>query len=408
MINLLLGAPGGGKSYEAVAYHVLPALSQGRKVITNLPLQLDEIYALEPSYAGLIELRHETRAPRRNDGKYQNRAAFSHAEDYGDDWRHPETGAGPLYVIDECHIPLPVQGTPIEVEHWYSLHRHESADVLLITQSYGKINRAIRDLVQVVYRVRKATALGTSTSYIRKVQDGLRGAVVNEAVRSYKPAYFKLYKSHTRGGGAELAAGDIRPIWHHWSFKGAAVLLLGGLGYLIFGDWALFPEPKQPEPRPTVQHQVQAPPTVVAAPVRTHEPDRVTTAAPPATAPVASSKRAPFDGLGMHVTGYIQMGDRIRYGLAFSQNGQVVRQTTDEELRTAGYGVEPVGECLFRATYEGNAMWVRCDAPMATVTPFGGVTTARPTAAQTDGGDPARGGDPAGKAAGGTVKEVTS
>lgn len=396
MINLLLGAPGGGKSYEAVAYHILPALSQGRKVVTNLPLQLDEINALEPGYQGLIELRQETRAPRRTDGKYQNRAAFSHVEDYGDEWRHPETGAGPLYVIDECHIPLPAQGTPIEVEHWYSLHRHESADVLLITQSYGKINRAVRDLVQVVYRVRKATALGKSTSYIRKVQDGLRGAVVNEAIRSYKPAYFKLYKSHTRGGGAELAAGDIRPIWAHWSFKGAALFLVGGIGYLIFGDWALFPEPKQATAQPVAHVQVQpAPPTETTAATMAEPP-------PVPAQPVAVASRAPFDGLGMHVTGWVKMGERIRYGVAFSQNGQVIRQTTDAELQRAGYDVEPVGECLFRASYEGNAVWVRCDSPTATVTPFGGVATGGPSAAQPAGGDPARGGVPAGEAAGGT------
>ncbi|EPW3551744.1 zonular occludens toxin domain-containing protein, partial [Pseudomonas aeruginosa] len=38
MINLILGQPGGGKSHEAVVYHVVPALNQGRKVITNLAL----------------------------------------------------------------------------------------------------------------------------------------------------------------------------------------------------------------------------------------------------------------------------------------------------------------------------------------------------------------------------------
>ncbi|MBI5918423.1 MAG: hypothetical protein HY849_03485 [Nitrosomonadales bacterium] len=43
MINLLLGPPGGGKSYEATVYHVLPALAKGRKIITNLPLDLDRI-----------------------------------------------------------------------------------------------------------------------------------------------------------------------------------------------------------------------------------------------------------------------------------------------------------------------------------------------------------------------------
>lgn len=395
MINLLLGAPGGGKSYEAVAYHVLPALSQGRKVITNLPLVLDEVAALDPTYRDLIELRQDTLARPRTDGKYQNRAPFAHAEDYGDPWRHPETGAGPLYVIDECHIPLPVQGTPLEVEHWYSLHRHESADVLLITQSYGKINRAIRDLVQVVYRVRKATALGKSTSYIRKVQDGLRGEVVNTDVRAYKPVYFRLYRSHTRGGGAELAARDIKPIWAHWSFRAAALLLVPAVGFLAFGEWSLFPEPK---PAAVVQpaavapvRQVVAPPVVaspaVVAQVETPKPADLREQQPDGESP-------PFDGLGLHVTGYVKMGERIRYGVAISQNGQTIRQTTDEELTRIGYRVEPVGECLFRVTYGERASWVRCDAPSMAATPFGGVQTGRPMDAAGGGGAPARGGDP--------------
>ena len=64
MINLLLGAPGGGKSYEAVVYHILPALEKGRKVITNLPLNIERIAAIDPAYSDLIEKRDETRAVR--------------------------------------------------------------------------------------------------------------------------------------------------------------------------------------------------------------------------------------------------------------------------------------------------------------------------------------------------------
>jgi zona occludens toxin len=40
-VNTLLGVPGSGKSYEAVAFHIIPALEDGRKVVTNLPLNLE-------------------------------------------------------------------------------------------------------------------------------------------------------------------------------------------------------------------------------------------------------------------------------------------------------------------------------------------------------------------------------
>ncbi|MBV1843592.1 zonular occludens toxin domain-containing protein, partial [Photobacterium ganghwense] len=41
MINLIVGRPGGGKSYEAVVFHIIPAIQNGRKVVTNLPLNID-------------------------------------------------------------------------------------------------------------------------------------------------------------------------------------------------------------------------------------------------------------------------------------------------------------------------------------------------------------------------------
>ncbi|WP_373455386.1 zonular occludens toxin domain-containing protein [Pseudomonas aeruginosa] len=48
MINLILGQPGGGKSHEAVVYHVVPALNQGRKVITNLALDMEQVQSVFP------------------------------------------------------------------------------------------------------------------------------------------------------------------------------------------------------------------------------------------------------------------------------------------------------------------------------------------------------------------------
>jgi zona occludens toxin len=62
VINLLLGAPGGGKSYEATVYHIIPALEKGRKVITNLPLNLEELEKIIPGCSSLIEIRIKTRS----------------------------------------------------------------------------------------------------------------------------------------------------------------------------------------------------------------------------------------------------------------------------------------------------------------------------------------------------------
>ena len=59
MINLLEGTPGGGKSYEALVYHILPTLRSGRKVVTNLPLIRDAFEFLYPELMPLLDIRTE-------------------------------------------------------------------------------------------------------------------------------------------------------------------------------------------------------------------------------------------------------------------------------------------------------------------------------------------------------------
>ncbi len=354
MINLILGQPGGGKSYEAVAFHVIPALVDGRRVITNLPLNVEMIEAYFPGSARLIELRN----PQLVDGVLVR--PFSRVEHYGDEWRHPETGVGPLYVIDECHLAMPravVDRAEVPqqrlVEEWYSMHRHELADVLLITQSYGKVNRAVIDLVQVVYRCKKATAFGTSKRYIRKVQDGVRGEVVNTAVREYEAKFFKFYRSHTKSSKAaeELTAGDIVPLWKRWPFKGAAICLALFAAQVTYitgfrGD---------DEPPPPVLDPIYAAPavTVPDAPPVQQQPQQ----APPA--PRGPAKQThPYDGYGFHLSALMHRqrddGQRHLTGyVTITQNGQAIRQVSFRDLEQAGYAVEYQSDTVIGLTYRG-------------------------------------------------------
>ncbi len=361
MINLLMGAPGGGKSYEAVVFHILAALAKGRKVITNLALHLDAFGLIEPGYVDLIERRFATLAAKvAAGGRPRNNAAFSQVEDYGDKWRHPVNGGGPLYVIDECHIALPKVGTPVAVEEWYSLHRHEFADVLLISQSYGKLNVAIKDLLQIVYRVRKNVAFGSAKSYTRKVQDGVRGEVVNTAVRRYEEKYFSLYQSHTRSAaGVEMGAADIVPFWRHWTFygMGACVVLFVAVVAVRGNPLAMFtpkPQPKflgasVPEARPEPQgFKAKDVPGVAAL-----------SAVPAAVA----SSGWPYGALELHVGGFARMAAKTVMLIVFSQNGQRVFEQTSTDLEAAGYRVTVLNDCLVHLEFGKLAQNISCDSP---------------------------------------------
>jgi zona occludens toxin len=383
MINLLVGAPGGGKSYEAVVFHVLAALAKGRKVITNLALDVDAFERIEGAYAGLIEKRTATLAARPavvEDSAAQvrflsrfgvreerpfNAAPFSHAEDYGDPWRHPTTGAGPLYVIDECHISLPKLGTPVPVEEWYSLHRHEFADVLLISQSYGKLNSAVRDLIQVVYRVRKNVALGSSGSYTRKVQDGIRGAVVNTSIRRYEKQYFSLYKSHTRSGaGSEMGAADIIPIWRHWSVWafGVVVLVFVAFVWMNGNPFRMFSPKAKAAGVPGVEASgVRVP---YGVPVAVVGGVKGATAAVPGVRPVDVDAAVwPYGALQLHVGGFVRNARKSIMLVVFSQNGQRVFTQNSSELEAAGYKLTALNDCLVQVQFGKLSQFIACDSP---------------------------------------------
>ena len=360
MVPLLLGVPGSGKSFEAVVYHVIPSIDAGRKVITNLPLNLGKFREVYGDKADLIKLVQPTKT---------NPIPFKTIGDYGDDWRHPDSNIGPLYVIDECHKALPRGATARDIEEWFAEHRHEGADVLLITQSYGKVSKAIIDIVHIVYRVRKNIALGSTSSYVRKVQDGIRGEIVNTSIRKYKPEYFDFYKSHTKSNQAvdEANAKDVRPIWHNWTFMLAAPMLLVG-GYFLLTR----PMPFQAKAHPPAQHH--APPVSQSTPA---QPPQIATAVGPqqmqskAKAEDVVQASHPFYKLQMHIGGYIQSADKSRflYNVILSQNGQAVATITNQDLMQAGYLVESFGACLFKVTYKQFYDFITCDAPRTGVAP---------------------------------------
>lgn len=365
MINLLLGAPGSGKSYEAVSYHVIPALVEGRAVVTNLPLNVSEIAQVVPGADALVTILEPTA---------ENPRPFSRVQDYtGHAWRDEETGRGPLFVIDECHMALPRGATPREVEEWYAMHRHTGADVLLISQSYRKLSQAVVDLVQTVYRVRKNVALGSTSSYVRKVQDGVRGEVVNTSIRKYHPKYFRYYKSHTLTNSAvqEAMAKDVKGIWSHWSFKALAVLA-AFLVYWVsthnvnpFQSVQAIPE-KSTSASPGVSVGSPGHPAPGASSMSSSS--HVASSGPgnPAaasSAPPEPPAHHPFERVSLHITGYMQKAGYRLYQVRAGYNGQPSFDLTSDQLIEAGYQVEAISECLARLSYGAWSYYVICDAP---------------------------------------------
>lgn len=368
MQHLIIGKSGSGKGYEVCAYHILTALTQGRKVITNMPLVLEKWAAIDPSFPALIEMRKRampirgTWEPTREQGAYHlfdNPAdiiypdvmarPFANVWDYYDTWRHPETKTGALFVIDEAQNVIPRGKSSQDVEEWSALHRHFVNDVLFITQSYGKLSQAIRDNIQMVYRLTKKVAWGQPNKYIRKVQDGIRGEVLNVTERTYNPAYFGLWVSQTQGGsGEEYGANDVVPMYKHWTFKGAAICMI--LAIAIIASTSM--KDKTPPPPPKVQ------------PAQLEQPPQPAAQQPP---PVDAQPRGPeqkvhpYQGNTMHLAAMAR-GKRFRDGveqqylngfITIAQNGQPVSRVSFDDLRDAGYEIEARSNRIVSVTFKG-------------------------------------------------------
>lgn len=391
MINGLEGIPGSGKSYEAVTYHVLHALKAGRKVITNLPLQVEQFALLDPAYADLIELRHKsspvlgTWDAARVDDKGNGLAfeleasgsetsqkpvidngVFGSVWDYFTTWKHPTTGQGPLFVIDECHTSMPKIGIDSQVVEWFKLHRHFNCDVLLATQNFRDVNQPIANLIAMLVKVRSADVLtGKKDSYIRKVHAGFRGAAISSEIRKYQPQYFALYKSHSQGNSvAESSASDVSPMLVKFK-RFSRIFYSFTAVYLVWAAYQWF-QPKPIATRPLVVSTAAG--NVLAAakasPIAPIVPAAATLPDSQKMQPMALDEvPEPYASKGLHLTGMMTLGKRVLYTFAVSSSNTRLGQVTSDDLRRIGYVWQPLTDCSGTLRWKGNAKAITCDAP---------------------------------------------
>lgn len=394
MINGLEGIPGSGKSYEAVTFHVLHALKAGRLVITNLPLQKLKFAALDESFYSLIELRHKPlpvlgtwdadRVDVKGNGlafdltgdapgqAVSENGVFGSVWDFYTNWKHPITGQGPLFVIDECHVCFPRVGMDAQVVEWFKLHRHFNCDVLIATQNFRDVNQPIANLLAMLVKVRNADILtGDRSSYIRKVHAGFRGAAISTEVRKYNPEFFQLYKSHSQGNSvSEASASDVKPFLLKFQ-RFTRVFVALTIGFCVYAAWGWYHKgPVSPSGSPALSSTVSN-----LAPLAMAAPAAVPAALAGSTSGAGSHAQAmvvtapgvvpePFQTKGIHLTGRMTLGARTLYTFALSLGNSRAGAVSSDELRTVGYVWEPLTDCIGVLRWKDTAKTVTCDAPI--------------------------------------------
>ena len=374
MINGLSGRPGSGKSYEAVIRHIMPALMKQRKVVTNIPLNVDWFCSVVGEHCRELIVQIEG-----GFHNYGGKRYFSDAEHFlrYQDWRNEEN-QGVFFVVDECHLCMPRASvadkvsTQQELKEYLSMHRHYGHDILLLSQNFRKVDRDVVDMIQNCYFTVKKSFLGQDDKYICKVADGVSRNIVATHEREYEPKYFSAYQSHTKSAGSvtEAKTVDIKPWWQNKFFGMAAALsiaLVALLGLLS----SQIEESKQRKAEILAKNTLTKPaPAPIAQPAA---PPVTATASQPKSPPKPEEgpqpKKHPLDGLQMHLTATAE--DWTRQGryqkiiyVAVSRNGQMLKEITAADLALAGYQWTLLNDCMLEIKYNDAFQdWIFCDAP---------------------------------------------
>lgn len=210
-LNLYSGRPGSGKSYSVVSHVIIPALKKGRHVVTNIPLEVDELILV---FGGEI-----TQLPL----------------DALDDPNLPSLiPNGVVAVIDECWNRWPsgqrIAKAPKDDLHWLKEHRHRVDDkgnamqVVLVTQDPSDLASWVRKLITHTFHTTKLDTVGADNSFTINIYKGCptgenipKRYLIRSSFGSYDPYVYQFYKSATQSQtldvGDEKAIDKRNSIW---------------------------------------------------------------------------------------------------------------------------------------------------------------------------------------------------
>jgi zona occludens toxin len=252
------GWPGSGKTYTVVEHVILPALEKGRRICTNIELNIDD-----PRIAK-FDVKDIQENPDAVNTVFQ---------------------PGDVVVIDEAWRlwPSGLKASAIEETHksLFAEHRHRvgedgnSMEIVLVVQDLSMMAAFTRNLVDETFRSTKLSAIGLKKGYrIDIYQGGVTGQkppksqLIRQINGKYKESIYKLYKSHTQSmtgeAGKEQKLDTRGNVFNTWLIKGGVPLAVFMVIWGITKVYAAFQPEEEQEPK--VEFAKMAPQNVVKRP----------------------------------------------------------------------------------------------------------------------------------------------
>ncbi len=364
-INAFGGGPGSGKTYGVMEHVILPAIAQGRFILTNIEgLNPDAIYqhvADNAPKGKIICIGHIRMCDRGAPGEEE----FFPGEvalDKPMQVPSPDLArvcGGDLVVVDEATRYWP-QGEKVKTSHAYFFreHRHFSnemghtCDLVVIDPDLSLLARPLKGKIEMSSVTHKPKEIGLN----RYVVNIFRGAkLTGKPTQTLGPYGFKkeiysLYKSYSHDKAKEQAIDKRQNVLKNprlWAFA-ASILIMGGLslwGVIHFLKSAgKAPEPKDKDGKPAA-----------SAPAAS--------AAPGAPAGAVSGGGGSGKSDSLRIAGEVTINGE-RWVVVVDQMG---RQRLENPAAFVGRGILLVGNI------EGQRVttWTGGFAPVANVPPVG-------------------------------------
>jgi len=249
-ISAYVGLPGHGKSYEVVKSVIIPAISSGRRVVSNiygLNKQLIEEYCLSKdkklSQENLGELVVVD-----NDACLD--ADFYPYKNAIDNNIETFCKAGDLIIIDEAWRFFPKK-EKINDNHFSFLseHRHFtdkngiSCDFVILNQDLTNLQRELVERIETTFKMTKLVAAGLKSRYRVDVFSGnkcWKTAKTASYQEKYDKSVFPLYKSYETDNGRELVTDKRQNALSKSSIKYIAFIALIVFGFSFYKLFTFF------------------------------------------------------------------------------------------------------------------------------------------------------------------------
>ncbi len=253
------GLPGAGKSYEAVVFHIIPALKDRRSVVTNIRgMNYEKLADLSGQPLAMVQLLLINVEPAEQDGESgEVQRCINEMCD--------KTPDNALIVWDEIqdYFPSGAQKLPLNQQKFWTEHRHRGLDIIIMGQDRTDVHKLIRNRIRTVIYFLKLEAVGQPDRYkweIYQKQKFGKFEKTGSGVRSYDPKYYGTYMSHRREGTRSKVYTTTRTNMLANSKSlvlGVPAAFAAGI-YAVFHLWSFFhPEPEQLATAPVKVEQVQ-------------------------------------------------------------------------------------------------------------------------------------------------------